>query len=140
MVAIKPCKLWTGYKNQDGYGMRSVKVNGKWVARGVHRLACMEAHGPPPEGKPEAMHICDTPACYEPTHLQWGSRHDNMGDAARKGRMRRGEHAVRVTLTEQQVREIRAANDTLSNLAGCYGVSIQQVSRIRLRKQWRHVA
>jgi hypothetical protein len=138
MVA-KPCKLWGKYRNQDGYGIRAHFENGRWRARLVHRLACIEAHGPPPPDKPEAMHLCDTPACYEPTHLRWGSRRDNMGDAARKGRMARGERAPRVTLTAAKVRAIRASRAPLSKLSALYGVSVAQVSRIRLRQQWRHV-
>lgn len=136
---MKPCKLWTGCKNPDGYGMRSVFVDGKWRARGVHRLACIEAHGPPPPDKPEAMHVCDNPACYEPSHLRWGSRLDNMGDAARKGRLRRGELHTRAKLTSADVDRIRKARGQmrLRDLAALYGVSEQQVSRIQLNQQWR---
>lgn len=136
---MKPCRLWTGAKNPDGYGMRRVKAGDKWVARGVHRLACIEAHGPPPPGKPEAMHTCDNPACYEPSHLRWGSRHDNMGDAARKGRMRRGETHPRVRLTADKVRAIRCSDETQATLAVRYGVSPQQIARIQSFEQWRHV-
>lgn len=136
---MKPCKLWTGYKNPDGYGMRNVKVDGRWRPRLVHRLVCIEAHGPPPLDKPEAMHMCDTPACYEASHLRWGSRRDNMADASHKGRMRRGERAPRVTLTETQVRAIRETAGPHSKFAALYGVSVAQISRIRLRQQWRHV-
>lgn len=136
---MKPCKLWTGYKNQDGYGMRRVKIGGKWLVRGVHRLACIDAHGPPPPGKPEAMHSCDEPACYEPTHLSWGSRRDNMGDAASKGRMAHGERSPRAKLTSTDVQQIRLAKGKakLRELSLLYGVSVQQVSRIQLNYQRR---
>jgi hypothetical protein len=136
---MKPCKIWTGCKNQDGYGMRTTKVAGKWRARGVHRLACIEAHGPPPPGKPEAMHSCDNRACYEPSHLRWGSRLDNMRDAAQKGRMSHGEENNRAKLTSEDVREIRLARGKtcLRELSLRYGVSAQQVSRIQLNYQRR---
>lgn len=137
--SAKPCKIWHGARNPDGYGVRAVKVDGRWRARGVHRLACIEAHGPPPEDKPEAMHSCDNRACYEPEHLSWGNRFDNMGDAARKNRMPKGARHSRTRFKNEAILAIRASDETLSTLAKRYGVSDAQISRIRLRQQWRHI-
>jgi hypothetical protein len=136
---MKPCKLWTGYKNADGYGVRTVLDGERYRARLVHRLTCIEAHGPPPPDKPEAMHSCDTPACYEPSHLRWGSRADNMEDAARKGRMIHGERHPRAKLSSDAVSEIRLARGRVPQLELSlrYGVSTAQVSRIQLNQQRR---
>lgn len=139
---MKPCRLWTGYRSPDGYGWRRVKMDGKWRNIGVHRLACIEAHGPPPFPKAEAMHSCDVPNCYEPTHLSWGSRQDNMGDAAKKGRMPRGVKSWRTTMTEEDIRFIRstcAMGIPKKDLADQYGVSETQIYRICSREQWSHV-
>lgn len=51
----------------------------------------------------------------------------------------RGERNGSAKLTEDQVREIRASRESLSEAAARYGVSFQLVGLIRQRKVWRHV-
>lgn len=51
----------------------------------------------------------------------------------------RGERNGSAKLTEDQVREIRASGESLSEAAARHGVSFQLISMIRQRKVWRHV-
>jgi len=46
-----------------------------------HRIACEEAHGPPPPGKDMALHRCPHKNCVNGQHLYWGDAHDNAMDA-----------------------------------------------------------
>lgn len=62
--AEKPCKIWNGKVNSAGYGPNHVK-------------ACIEHNGPRPE-KHDASHLCHNKRCYEPTHLIWETRANNM--------------------------------------------------------------
>ena len=122
--------------------MKRIKVAGRWTNKGVHRLACEEAHGPPPFPKAEAMHSCDVRNCYEGTHLSWGTRQENMSDAARKGRMPKGSKSWRTTMHEDDVRFIRTTVEMgvpQKDLAEQYGISSAQISRIVLRQQWKHI-
>lgn len=73
----------------------------------AHRLAYRLGVGPIPDGK-LVMHLCDNPRCcnYE-RHLTLGTIADNIGDAAAKGRLARGERAGNAILTDAIVTAAR---------------------------------
>ena len=86
------CWLWTGHKNNRGYG---VFWDG---ARRIyaHRYAYELFVGPIPEGL-ELDHLCRTPACVRPTHLEPVTHRENglrgfspMADQARQTECIRG--------------------------------------------------
>jgi len=79
------CWSWTGFINDDGYGLlsrpgrRSSKVGGASTVVG-------DPHGPVPAG----MNVCHRmrqPAMRKPWHLFLGTQQDNMQDCARKKRV-----------------------------------------------------
>lgn len=119
------CWLWTGWKQNAGYGETS--LGGRKIT--VHRVSYMLAYGPIPKGK-LVMHTCDVPLCVRPEHLRLGTDADNTADKLAKDR-----HAG--TLRAAQVREIKAALKKRyfgigRDLALKYGVSqviISQISR-----------
>lgn len=51
-----------------------------------HRVSYEIFNGSIPDGM-VVMHMCDMPACVNPSHLMCGTQGDNMRDAFRKGRM-----------------------------------------------------
>ena len=57
--------LWGGYCNKDGYGTFSVKH--KNIS--AHRFSYMAFKGPIPEGM-TIDHLCRTPSCVNPKHLE----------------------------------------------------------------------
>ena len=67
------CIVWTGHKNQHGYGR--VQVGGNRL-RVVHHLAWEQAHGPVPEGM-EIDHVCFNRACINVDHLRPVTKSDN---------------------------------------------------------------
>lgn len=67
------CWLWTGYRNQGGYGVTS--LDGQ--ARLAHRVSYEVASGPVPEGL-ELDHLCRTRPCVNPTHLEAVTRAVNI--------------------------------------------------------------
>ena len=107
-----PCKIWTGAKAKDGYGVK--QVQGKMVY--LHREALAKKLGRPLTG--HALHHCDTPSCYEAEHLYEGTHSENMLDMYARGRM-----AHRLTAQQKQEIKIRyaAGGVTHRSLAEEYG-------------------
>lgn len=81
------CWLWTGALNQAGYGRFFTGDDGKRLA---HRFMYELLVGPIPEGL-TLDHLCRTPACVRPDHLEPVTRSENARRAgANKTHCRRG--------------------------------------------------
>jgi hypothetical protein len=90
-------------------------------------------------GKINVCHTCDNPACVNPKHLWIGTQKDNMGDASDKGRISHGIRNGTAKLTEKQVKEILASDDSYKILSGRYGVCQTSISDIKTGKNWKRV-
>jgi hypothetical protein len=75
------CWLWTGSRDDRGYGRLSVHN----VPELAHRLVWEYSYGPVPEGLC-VLHHCDNPPCCNPDCLFLGTRKDNNDDRDDKGR------------------------------------------------------
>lgn len=74
------CWLWTGARNNKGYGL--VRVSGNLVL--VHRLSYESAIGPiPPELQID--HLCRVRLCVRPTHLEPVTGKENIRRGAGHG-------------------------------------------------------
>ncbi len=132
------CWPWIPPKRYDGYA--ALKVKGR--ALKAHRLAWEFSVGPIPAGMC-VLHKCDNRQCQNPRHLFLGTKGDNNRDRDRKGRRVNpvGEAHGRAKLTASQVLEIRKLRGKFTNaeLGRRFGVHHVTISKIQLRKQWRHV-
>jgi hypothetical protein len=137
------CVEWPFAKASNGYGMVVMPDGRREV---VHRIAFHFTHGRWPE--PCTLHSCDNPPCFNPRHLSEGTDADNSTDARSKGRAhvlppRLGTDHGCAILTEEQVREIRAAyiprKVTYEALGKRYGVSMGTVFDIVKRRSWTHI-
>jgi len=129
------CWLWTGAKVK-GYGQLRTNYHLSLASHVSYELHVGEI----PDGL-QVLHRCDTPACVNPRHLFLGTNLDNRADCVRKGRIAKGESIRSSKLTTAQVLEIRSLRgvETLGSIARRFGVCVQAVSSIHVRRNWRHV-
>lgn len=87
------------------------------------------------------LHTCDNKRCVNPNHLYLGSQQDNMRDRFARGRanIAVGERHGFAKFTEAQVRYIRGSEKGVCELARKFGVWHGAISKIRLRKNWKHI-
>jgi hypothetical protein len=69
------CWLST-YRSQTAHGARFVAINGR-VRKQVHRVAYELWRGPIPDGL-TIDHLCRTPACFNPDHLEPVTMAENL--------------------------------------------------------------
>lgn len=132
-----------------GYCFVTVRLNGRRVHTGVHKLVAL-AFLPNPHGHHEVNHIDGVKTHNTPDNLEWSTRQGNMRHAWGRGLMDNarltGEKHHRAKLTEADIRAIRAAvpvfedNATKYEVASHYGVHICTVNDIVQRRSWKHVA
>ena len=151
------CWLWTGSKDKKGYGQWHIRRGNERGKFRAHRMAYFLAYGIDP-GSLFVCHTCDQPACVNPKHLWCGTNTDNMRDCVSKGRKKWnanhtyrknpelidcGEKIWSARLTGAdviEVRRLRATGWLLRELAAKFGTSEAHISRIILRKTWKHIA
>ena len=73
------CHLWGGACTTTGYGAFGIGSTRDGTARVVrsHRFAYVRAIGPIPDGL-ELDHLCSTPSCVNPAHLEPVTHAENM--------------------------------------------------------------
>ena len=129
------CILWPYGRTGAGYAQST--IDGVHVT--LHSIACEQFHGPSPDGH-EVLHACRNRHCYNPRHLRWGTRQENVDDNLRDETRARGEGIHQSKLTRQQVREIRdryAAGGILQRELGDeYGVNQRSISRLVRQTSW----
>lgn len=116
------CWPWTGYRNQNGYGQISVRVNGKVRVIQAHRVVWEWLIGPIPRGR-TIDHLCQNRACVNPSHLNVVSQMENN----RRGALLRVTDAPSAGLGTR-LRTCRLSRGlTASDVARAVGVSPHSV-------------
>lgn len=132
------CILWTGTKNNKGYGRLTYQSK----QFSAHRIAYELEHGPIEDGL-FVLHSCDNPLCVNPNHLSLGTQLENMRQASDRGRCKppkiHGESHHHTKLSVNDVLKIRQDNRTLSKIAADYCMSVSGIWSIKARKSWGHI-
>lgn len=128
--------IWTGGITASGYG--GFWYKGRSVS--AHRFAFAISNGPIEEGAV----VCHKFEDYgrhnvNPEHLFLGTYTDNMRDASKKKRTLAGTKNRASKLSNDDVRELVASNDTYAALASQYGVSQAMISQIKRGCRWAHI-
>ena len=104
-----------------GYPQAGLRKQEKCYTKLIHRLVLETFVGPCPPGM-ECRHLDGNPSNNSLKNLCWGTRLENMQDAARQGAMKRGEEHWKAKMTAVKVRRIRklysAGKITCRNLGG----------------------
>lgn len=119
---LTPCWIRIGFTTNMGYSRVSIAGRSMYA----HRAMYEQEVGEISDGM-ELDHLCRQTKCIRPDHLEVVTRAVNL---------RRGNGAK---LTDEQVREIRAAPDSIQTkeLAATYGISPSHMSRIRRGLKWK---
>lgn len=141
------CWPWRAGRDRQGYGKFWVRSGVGETGRTVHasRVALGLFLGRPVADDKSACHHCDNPPCCNPAHLYEGSSDANANDRHSRGRDPHGERHGRARLTEELVRQIRAAYRPNTrgagpvSLARRFGLSSRTVRNVVYRLAWRHI-
>lgn len=131
------CRDWSG-RTFMRYGLVDLWNRPQMAHRVAYRLATGIDPGPL-----EVCHTCDNPPCCEPSHLWLGTHKENMLDMAAKGRTNPpiflGEKHPQARLVAEDVIAIRSSPNSNNDLAAAYGVTVENIRRVRLYQTWAHI-
>ncbi len=131
------CWIWTG--SGEVYG--KIGIEDKYYL--VHRLSAMIYNGFNIFSPLLICHSCDTPRCFNPTHLFAGTIQDNNRDRHLKKRDRGavGENHPRAVLDCDRVNLIRqlAGEKSYGELGIMFGVSKITIRDVIKRRSWKHI-
>lgn len=127
---LAPARTGAGYL--VAYMRNSAGVRKLWQ---VHQVVMLAFEGPCPAGQ-EVLHWNDVGDDNALANLRYGTRGDNRADQNRNS----GPACGNATLTEADVRAIRADARGPTAVARAFGVSYDTVRNIRLNLAWSHVS
>lgn len=122
-----------------------LRHDGREKAWLIHRLVLTAFRGAAPHPRAQARHLNGNRLDNRLANLAWGSAKQNAADKRRHGTAsgwkskQRGSRHHRSSLTADDVRAIRASDETSGKLAERYGVTPSAIRKIRRRVTWRHV-
>jgi hypothetical protein len=129
------CWLWTGSKNNMGYG----RINIKGKVQLAHRISFEMNHGAIVKGL-KVLHKCDNPLCVNPKHLKLGTQKENLQDMYKKGRACVGEDKPNAKLNKEKVTYIRSryrsGGVSQRSLAKEVGISQSILCQVINKKRW----
>ena len=135
------CIEWTGTRITKGYGLiHFAKEIGEGFnsSTTAHRAHYMAYYNVVLTRAQQVLHHCDNPSCVNIEHLFVGTAKDNSQDMYGKGRQRKAEsyklHTRQRVYTNEQIAEIREADESLCDVAERFNVSVSYVSKLRNRK------
>ncbi len=137
-MGLKPCKTRSWGLNANGYPQYWNREEKQM--RLYTRKVLEDKLGRPIKPGLCALHHCDNPACFEPTHLYEGTHQQNVADRDNRQRTQKGARHYRAKLTDDAIRTIRSTSGNQQELARRFGVNPSTIHYVRSRKGWKHLA
>lgn len=134
-----PGKILRTTTHHFGYPRVSLCINGKNKKYELHLVMAITFIGKKPFPKAEVAHIDGNPNNNNISNLRWCSHKDNERDKIRHGTSPKGENNGAAKLTVEEVRSIRSSRGTHEEIGRAFGISFQNVSKIKNRQRWAHV-
>lgn len=135
------CWEWGGGTNERGYGILQTGTRVQQSYTKAHRLSYAIEHEVDLHSSQFILHSCDNPPCVNPAHLRIGTQADNVADAKRRDRHRRGERGA-IKLSNKSVLSMRhdvATGLSVKDASVKYGISDGMASRVVTGKKWAHI-
>jgi hypothetical protein len=133
------CLIWTGYTDEDGYGIFQFRYEGVKYKIRAHIAVYLIAGGVL-EVDEILRHNCDRRACLRFDHLIPGTHVDNVMDRVVRQRSATGSRNGRAKLSKAVVVHIRTElrnGQTRPDLAKKYGVDRSAIRAIETGRTWR---
>lgn len=127
-----PCHLFNGAKNSGGYGV----ITFKGITYRTHILACEAKHATKRVDKNQIVrHLCDTPSCCNPEHLEYGTSQQNAIDAITN------RQSLKLDIDKvKEIKQLLKTNMmTIKEIADIYHVTSRHISHIRNGQKWSHI-
>lgn len=149
------CWLWLGATRLTGlaYGAFYLKGRREQAHRVSFAIYKCEGDMSALSGR-LVLHSCDLPACVNPDHLDIGTQAENIQQAYRRGRLKKGalhhtnarpetraagHRHGNARLTVEQVRAILACQLPNNQIAKLVGVHRSVIGEIKRRKSWANI-
>lgn len=139
-----PRLLKQGTSKGKNYLRVGLSNEGKATWFSVHVLVLKAFHGPRPTPTHDSCHNDGNAQNNCATNLRWDTKQANADDRITHGTQVRGESAPRSTLTEDQVKEIKAALPHWKwgmgrYFANKFGVGDSAIHSVKTGQTWGHV-
>lgn len=122
--------------SRDGYLLVNLSVDGVRKTVSVHPLVCAAFHGARPGQQFVSCHNNGIKDDCRPDNLRWDTQSGNLKDRHAHGTAPTGENQYGAKLTWDAVRDIRASNDNVRDLAERYGVYHNHIRKILRNEKW----
>ena len=135
-------KMLRPITDRDGYQCISLRHDGEYRTRKVHRLVLATFIGGPPSEEHQAAHNDGDPGNNNLLNLRWVTPKENTHDRYGHGTMLMGEDNGSSKLTEARILYAHAAyasGSTQEALAEELGVSVSVISNILRGLAWKHL-
>ena len=124
------CWEWNASRRPSGYGnYPSATMSDGRSFHSAHRAAYFYAYEELPQGE-QVLHKCDNRGCCNTSHLYLGDVNDNNRD--KRERFRAGKK-----LDVDRVRQIKADDRPVPEIAAAFGVSRSNVYLIKAGRIWK---